>query len=218
MECKDSLSLSVNLPPSITEENTTDGSLIFHGSGDKHLVKKLLNEITYINNNEISFARQRRVTFTATNLRKNLRVTRDVAISINKTQPSISVFGECEHTYNKSQDVKLCDRLQISMNGCSLLLDSMLVQIDQFSQENRERLYVAESLIKKYGLKQRQIRNGFVVHGLTSVENYSDVMQNIRYHSTAVPMTDEKCYRKISVWIVFFFYYEALSKLYLPLV
>lgn len=158
--------------------------LIINGTGDNTLFTKLMNDIVYENSNEFPSKYQRRVTISVEDLKNKSSVTKDILISVNRTEISILISGKCnqnsfQKNFTENNKLILCPDIQLEMKGCSQHIDSMWVQTDT-------KLIDGENItidldLGQYGLKLKPSENGFTIYGISLVENYKNILQNINY-------------------------------------
>ena len=204
--CKERIDYADTLPDDITEtENNSGTNVTIKGDINKEDFVHVLNSIVYTNKDEMAETTKRTITFDIEDQFSRTKIVDDLNLNMFKQRSNLSISGDCSGDRDAplyfKQGIRLCDNLQVSIESCVQAIDAMVVNISP--NPVQEKIYIAPPYLKRHHLSLVTTATGFIVYGIATVSQYTEVMYHIKYAFSTLLMKDIT--RKITVILFSFF-------------
>ena len=205
--CKERIDYADTLPDGITEtENISGTNVTIKGDINKEDFVDVLNSIVYTNKDEMADTTKRTITFDIEDQFSRTKIVDDLNLNMFKQRSNFSISGDCSGDRDAplyfKQGIRLCDNLQVSIESCVQAIDAMVVNISPNPVQG-EKIYIAPPYLKRHHLSLVTTATGFIVYGIATVSQYTEVMYHIKYAFSTLLMKDIT--RKITVILFSFF-------------
>ena len=206
--CKERIDYADTLPDDITEtENNSDTDVTIKGDINKEDFVHILNSIVYTNKDKMADTTKRTITFDIEDQFSRTKIVDYLNLNVFKQRSNLTISGDCSGDRDAplyfKQGIRLCDTLQINIGSCIQTVDTMVVNISPNPVQG-EKIYIAAPYLKRHHLSLVTTATGFIVYGIATVSQYTEVMYHIKYVFSALPIKDIT--RKITVSLFFFFF------------
>ena len=206
--CKERIDYADTLPDDITEtENNSDTDVTIKGDINKEDFVHILNSIVYTNKDKMADTTKRTITFDIEDQFSRTKIVDYLNLNVFKQRSNLTISGDCSGDRDAplyfKQGIRLCDTLQINIGSCMQTVDTMVVNISPNPVQG-EKIYIAAPYLKRHHLSLVTTATGFIVYGIATVSQYTEVMYHIKYVFSALPIKDIT--RKITVSLFFFFF------------
>ena len=205
--CKERIDYADTLPDDITEtENNSDTDVTIKGDINKEDFVHILNSIVYTNKDKMADTTKRTITFDIEDQFSRTKIVDYLNLNMFKQRSNLTISGDCSGDRDAplyfKQGIRLCDTLEINIGSCIQTVDTMVVNISPNPVQG-EKIYIAAPYLKRHHLSLVTTATGFIVYGIATVSQYTEVMYHIKYVFSALPIKDIT--RKITVSLFFFF-------------
>lgn len=209
--CKERIDYADTLPDDITEtENNSDTDVTIKGDINKEDFVHILNSIVYTNKDKMADTTKRTITFDIEDQFSRTKIVDYLNLNVFKQRSNLTISGDCSGDRDAplyfKQGIRLCDTLQINIGSCIQTVDTMVVNISPNPVQGGK-IYIAAPYLKRHHLSLVTTATGFIVYGIATVSQYTEVMYHIKYVFSALPIKDIT--RKITVSLFFFFFFAS---------
>ena len=131
-----------------------------------------------------------------------------IEVDILRQPSSISIQGNCgkqqdANSFHK-QGMKLCPNLRIVLRGCSQFIDLLTVMVYP-ELSKKEKVFIPTAYLKRHQITLFNRENGFVLYGESTIQQYMEVLSQIKYVFNGV--LNGELSRTITVSVLFLFYF-----------
>ena len=181
-KCKESVFLYFKTPSSFVETREEDDqSLSLLSSGNSHDLQGVIDDLVYLNTNNIPVRRERTLKFSIEDLETFEKYKQEVIVQAARHDSKLLVEGTCPFTFHKKSSIsRLCNDIQVSSQNCNQVVDTLRVSSVE-PLDNSERVFIPSTYLNRYKLNVQTSKYGFVVYGIATIKEYSHIMRQIKY-------------------------------------
>lgn len=193
LECNERLEYSRGTRDLDEEINQNGNQLSLQGDINKSDFIQTLSDIIYYNSDDMGVTSQHKIHFHVKDLFTTVQDSDEINVKMLKTKPNVTLSGNCNGIRDNvlffKQGIRLCTKLKINIKGCVQTLDALHLSISPKPTKS-EKIYIASPFLRRHHLTLKATETGFVVYGIASVSQYTEILYHIKYSFNGILRDD----------------------------
>lgn len=120
-------------------------------------------------------------------------IKQDIEVDIRRQHTTLTIQNNCgaqeDGNLFFSTGMKLCPELQIVSTGCTRNMDLLTLTV-QPELNKKEKVFIPVILLKRHKVTLFNTDNGFTLYGLATIDQYTELLDNVKYVNMASKSED----------------------------